>query len=133
MLLNPIRADRGAGRYARCVWHLGAPTRGAKAPRMERADDVVALDPPAVPEVGAQVGAVRIEQGRLAVLAPEQNVILSEVAKRLHSAGLEIGAPADEIPAVGEARRGRAVARERFLHERSIGLLPPVESLRLTI
>jgi hypothetical protein len=66
-------------------------------------------------EVGAQMRAVRIEQRRLAILAAKENVILSEVAKRLHSAGLEIGAPADEIPALGEAHRGRAVARERYI------------------
>jgi hypothetical protein len=50
---------------------------------VERADDVVALDTPAIAEVGAQVGAVRIEQRRLAILSAEENVIFSEVAKRL--------------------------------------------------
>jgi hypothetical protein len=63
------------------------------------------------------------------ILAAKENVILSEVAKRLHSAGLEIGAPADEIPALGEAHRGRAVARERSLHDRSIGSLSDIDSL----
>ena len=61
VLLNPIRVDRGARRYARCVWHLGATTRGAKAPRMEGADDVIALDAATIAEVGAEMRTVRVE------------------------------------------------------------------------
>jgi hypothetical protein len=96
---------------------------------VEGADDVVAVDAPAVAKVGAQVRAVCIEQRGVAVLAAKEHVILSEVAKGLHFTRLELAAPAEEVPTLGELRRGGTIGRERRFHGRSIGSLSPPRSL----
>src|SRR6185369_2166336 len=52
-------------------------------PGVERAFDVVAVDPSAMAHMGAQMPAIGIQQPRLAVLATPQNEVAGKVAHRL--------------------------------------------------
>jgi hypothetical protein len=72
---------------------------------VKRADEIVSLDTPAMPEVGAQVWAVRVEQRRRPVLGSKQHEFLPEVQVTLDVAGRELGTGRDSEPAARVRRK----------------------------
>jgi hypothetical protein len=62
---------------------------GSPAPPVVRTLNAIAIDPPAVANVGAQVGTMRVEDVQCPVVAPIGHEVLTEVPKRLHFIGSE--------------------------------------------
>ena len=108
--LVALRAERRLRRHLPRVRDLdAAAARALPAPAVERAADGVPDHGAAVSEVRAQVGAVRVEHVRTAVLAADGDEVATERVHRLHRAGGQLVGVEQPEPAVRE--RGERDAR----------------------
>src|SRR5205085_10258820 len=88
---------------------VGAPARRAVVgPAVKRAANAVALDLASYGEVGAQVGAVRVDEAGLANLRPVQDQVAPEVVERADVATGQLVRGRHHEPAVGNGE-GKAL------------------------
>ena len=98
--------------FARNVFGVrdgGALAIGSELPRVERALDRVALDLASVSDVGAEMGAERIEHRKLALFRAPDDQVVAEVLQRLDVSRLDLVGVSDLEPTVGDWRGEVAV------------------------
>ena len=92
----------------------GAQTQPWKGPF-----DAVALDPPAVSDVGSEVRTVALEHVEHAVVAAVGDKVLAEIPQWPRRTGRELGGPADLEPP-------RRLPGERDIHDARLPEVKPV-------
>ena len=98
-----IGADNGLAlgdrRNGLGVGNVDAEPIGTERPTVERAAQIAAFHPAAMPHVRAQMGAIGIEQTGFAFFRAEQHLIPAEIVNGPHITGRQFVAITYEIPA----------------------------------
>ena len=112
--------DAGLGRnLLAAVGHRGAHALTVELPGVEGAAHILALNRSAVAQVGAQVGAVGVQDGDLSGLGAEHDHVAAKVLQRDDLLGEQLVGVTNLVPAERVGREAEAILRHGILHGRS--------------
>jgi hypothetical protein len=100
MLLDDRPNPKALGRVGTIlIGNVPVGSVGSPTPPVERTFNTIALNPPAVANVGAQVGTMGVQDVQFPLVVSIGDEVLTEVPKRLHLPGRELDRPTDHVPA----------------------------------
>src|SRR5262249_7677532 len=96
--------------------HSDALAAAVKAPAMKRTFNLIADHSSAVPEMGSEMGTMRVEQMRGAIVATVKHEVTCKPLYRHDLPPAQLARPRDAIPATWERRKWKSVRlRQRLL------------------